>query len=382
MKDLKEFKFKIRSYYNQLKKLLDSDQNYKKTLTKRHSKYFEKQNKELITGSVVIFLILIIIFSIGYYYLIFNPSMEELKNEKNVKINEVNSIFKDNLTDNPTKQALLSQINSASSVEELQEIDVESIAYPVLKNQLSDQINQLKDNYDRVQLDINGSSNIMSVNNASSFINSSKTDELSDISVTRVDSVIIPLSINRKQAASGLLAEGDVVDIYKNDVNSSSSESDDTQEFSNNSTLNETNDSTNFIDSTNVSNETSKLVGGSKVVSILRSKDSGSIDSNLELNEYPKTRNISQSNSMDVEEVLSAKAAGVLDESQLNILLSKYGGRLSDYERIANLGDLDAEYIIMVEVPRNSVDDIISNMDNIIVTIPTYNAPSWVNLRD
>lgn len=382
MKDLKEFKFKIRSYYNQLKKLLDSDQNYKKTLTKRHSKYFEKQNKELITGSVVIFLILIIIFSIGYYYLIFNPSMEELKNEKNVKINEVNSIFKDNLTDNPTKQALLSQINSASSVEELQEIDVESIAYPVLKNQLSDQINQLKDNYDRVQLDINGSSNIMSVNNASSFINSSKPDELSDISVTRVDSVIIPLSINRKQAASGLLAEGDVVDIYKNDVNSSSSESDDTQEFSNNSTLNETNDSTNFIDSTNVSNETSKLVGGSKVVSILRSKDSGSIDSNLELNEYPKTRNISQSNSMDVEEVLSAKAAGVLDESQLNILLSKYGGRLSDYERIANVGDLDAEYIIMVEVPRDSVNDIISNMDNIIVTIPTYNAPSWVNLRD
>lgn len=222
----------------------------------------------------------------------------------------------------------------------------------------------------------------MSVNNASNFINSSKTDELADISVNRVDSVIIPLSINRKQAASGLLAEGDVVDIYKNDINTSSSESDDTQEFSNNSTLNETNDSDNFIDSTNVSNETSKLVGGSKIVSILRSKDSGSIDSNLELNEYPKTRNISQSNSIDIEEVLSAKAAGVLDESQLNILLSKYGGRLSDYERIANLGDLDAEYIIMVEVPRNSVDDIISNMDNIIITIPTYNAPSWVNLRD
>ena len=68
-------------------------------------------------------------------------------------------------------------------------------------------------------------------------------------------------------------------------------------------------------------------------------------------------------------------------ESQLNLLLTEYGTRLSDYERTSNLGNLDVEYIIMVEIPRDSVVAVISNMDNIILTIPTYNAPLWVDLK-
>ena len=35
----------------------------------------------------------------------------------------------------------------------------------------------------------------------------------------------------------------------------------------------------------------------------------------------------------------------------------------------------------MVEIPRDSVVAVISNMDNIILTIPTYNAPLWVDLK-
>ena len=92
-------------------------------------------------------------------------------------------------------------------------------------------------------------------------------------------------------------------------------------------------------------------------------------------------RNLSQKNVIEVEEVLSSKAIGVLDESQLNLLLTEYGTRLSDYERTSNLGNLDVEYIIMVEIPRDSVVAVISNMDNIILTIPTYNAPLWVDLK-
>ena len=101
----------------------------------------------------------------------------------------------------------------------------------------------------------------------------------------------------------------------------------------------------------------------------------------MELDEYPNVRNLSQKNVIEVEEVLSSKAIGVLDESQLNLLLTEYGTRLSDYERTSNLGNLDVEYIIMVEIPRDSVVAVISNMDNIILTIPTYNAPLWVDLK-
>ena len=61
-------------------------------------------------------------------------------------------------------------------------------------------------------------------------------------------------------------------------------------------------------------------------------------------------------------------------------MLDAYGVRLANYERTSNIGDLDVEYIIMVEVSRDSVENLIENMDNIILTIPTYDAPSWVEL--
>lgn len=112
----------------------------------------------------------------------------------------------------------------------------------------------------------------------------------------------------------------------------------------------------------------------------MRSKDSASIEQNLELSESPKSRNLSQFSSLDIQQILSSKAAGTYDEKQIKIMLEDYGTRLSNYERTSNIGELDVEYIIMLEVPRNSVENLIDNMDNIILTIPTYDAPSWVKL--
>jgi len=124
----------------------------------------------------------------------------------------------------------------------------------------------------------------------------------------------------------------------------------------------------------------SKVVGGSCVVSILRSKDSGSVEQTTEISQTPKSRNYSQTSSLDLGQIMSSKAAGVYSEKELKISLEEYGSRLANYERTSNIGELDAEYIIMLEVPRDSVEDLIDNMDNIILTIPTYDAPSWVNL--
>lgn len=356
------------NFYKKLKNL--PEYKNKKTLDKRHDACFRTEDKQLLTGIMVCGLILLILFAVCYYFLVFGPQMEELQTQKNIKTNEVNEIFRD--SDNiQVKQSVISKIDSATSVEEVQAIDVDALAYPILKSQLLAQVNDFKDQYNRVELDVNGTENIMSVENASDYINSSSV-QLKDMSIHEVDSVIIPLSINRKQAAGGLIGVGDTVDVYRNsqqlqstqDVTGDTGSGDNSSE---NSTVNTGQDS-------------AKLVGGATVVSILRSKDSGSVNYNLELNEYPKSRNLSQTNTVDVGEVLSSKAVGTLDESQLNLLLSEYGTRLSDYERTSNIGNLDVEYIIMLEVPRDCVTSVISNMDNIILTIPSYAAPSWINL--
>ncbi len=392
----------IKDNYNDLKLYLEADHGKRsKSLHKRHSRYFDRENQQLLTGTAIVVIILIIVVSIGYYYAIYSPNMQELETQKTIKTNEVNRVFKDNLSDCSTKQALISRIDEASSIEDLEKIDVASSAYPVLKNELLNQISTCSDKYHRVEVVTNGSPTIMSTTNATNYINSISTDEMVDTSINIVDTVIIPVNIDRKQAASGLITQGDTVDIYTRSTTTDNDNENSTEVDSSNLTDNTTVNSTDINNTDNISqenntNETptsennietndsndnnSKLVGGATVISILRSKDSGSIDSEIELSEYPTDRNLSQASSMDIEEIMSSKAAGTLDESQLNILLNQYGWRLSDYERTANLGDLDVEYIIMLEVPRSSVESVINNMENIILTIPTSDSPSWVNI--
>ena len=59
-------------------------------------------------------------------------------------------------------------------------------------------------------------------------------------------------------------------------------------------------------------------------------------------------------------------------------MLKNYGVKLSNYERQINLGDLDAQYMLLIEVPQDKVNYIINNMDSIVLTIPTSQAPDWM----
>lgn len=359
-----------KSFYDKLKDSLDFEGNFETNnlFHNRHSKYKNREQDELKVGLTVLFLVILIIFSLAYYYVIFQPSMEEINNEKNNKINQINSIFKDDLSNDPTRQVLINQVSNCDTIEELNNLDVKQMAYPAVKSHLTNKINELKDPYNRIEIVTNNSTDIMSTDDANNYINYSSVDELTSIDIKKVDTVIIPLSISRLQAASGLIKEGDTVDIYQ--LHNQTQDITPVNESDNN---------------TNISIEQardSRIVGGALVVSILRSKDSGVIDSEINLEEYPQSRNFSQSAKLDLNQVLATKASGTLDEKQLNILLSHYGWNLSNYERITNLGDLDVQYMVMVEVPKDQAESLLSNVDNIVLTIPTYDAPSWVNLTN
>ena len=59
-------------------------------------------------------------------------------------------------------------------------------------------------------------------------------------------------------------------------------------------------------------------------------------------------------------------------------MLKDYGVKLSNYEREINLSDLDAQYMLLIETPQDKVNYVLKNMDNIILTIPTSEAPDWM----
>ncbi|RAP51969.1 MAG: hypothetical protein BZ138_04010 [Methanosphaera sp. rholeuAM270] len=361
---MKEIKEKLEEYYNKINTIFDGENTAPK-LTKKHNRFKRKEEQELVTGVIVISLIIIILISTIYYFLVFMPEQEELNNIKQEKINSVNSLLIHE--DNQNREAIISQIESAATTEELNSLNIENMVYPILKNNLLEQVQEYKDKYNRIEVTTDNTTDIMNTDNATNYIKSQDASTLSVMSIKQVDSVIIPLSINRKQAASGFITQGDTVDIYKNSQNRDENSED----------FNENQSEENV---TVGSHHPNKIVGGSTVVSILRSKDSGSIEENIEISQSPKNRNISQTSSLNIQEILSSKAAGTYDEKQIKILLENYGMRLANYERTSNIGDLDVEYIIMLEVPRESVETLIENMDNIILTIPTYDSPSWVKL--
>ena len=116
----------------------------------------------------------------------------------------------------------------------------------------------------------------------------------------------------------------------------------------------------------------------------MRYEDNGEIDS-----EYTKGNTIVQGNdtnpnensqtfSSNVLEMLKGAIINGYDEKTTVDMLNSYGVKLSNYERQINLGDLDAEYMLLLEVPQDRVNFIITNMDSIVLTIPTTKAPSWM----
>ena len=66
------------------------------------------------------------------------------------------------------------------------------------------------------------------------------------------------------------------------------------------------------------------------------------------------------------------------DEKETYGLLKDYGVKLSNYEREINLGDLDAQYMLLIEIPQDKVNYVLDNMDAIVLTIPTSEAPDWM----
>lgn len=374
---------KFSKHFNELKEYLKEDNaNKKPSLHKNHKfkkqdildyRKYSQKDQELITGAVVCIVVIVILISIGYYFLVFAPEAEKLNDAKNMKINEVNMIFSDDLTYSSAKQSLTSEIHSAKTVEEVDAIDVQKAAYPVILNKLLDDINQMKDQNMRVAIRSGSSITILSTKNATEYVNKAGVDELLGMKIEKVDSTIIPLTITRKQAASGLVDVNDIVDVYTTNPTTTAG-SDDV--FNENSTQNNTNNTTIPVNNSGESNETLKLAGGAQIISILRSQDAGSINSNI-----ATSNNSTSTTSFDIQQIQSAKAAGIDETRKHKINLTSYGSKLSDNERTSNIADLDAQYIIMIEVPRQKVNDIISNMDNIILTIPTSNAPDWVKIK-
>lgn len=368
-----------------------NDGNLKQKLLKIKKSLLNKNNSsKTLFGKITFVLIFLVLFSSIFYFFVYQPFQNELSLEKNSKLNEVNALYKGPLEINENAYTLKDQINSAYDVEEIKSIDVLMFATKDWRTYHSSKIVSSKDDFGRVMMSYGEDKNIiMSVKDANDFVKDNDAKILSNVQFEKVSTVIVPISLSRLQATGGLISVGSVVDIYSLSDNSSEYDYMGTEEeplISNGTDINESSSSGETMDDESFEEDGEEpIVSGATVLAILRSKDSGIVDSAIsrsntiikgnQTNPFENT----SSYSSDVEEQLKASVLNSNnDNNALDSYLVNYGVRLSNFERMSNLGDLDSEYIILLEVPQEDVNFVINNMSDLILTIPTDFAPNWV----
>ena len=387
-----------------------------KLLNLRKGLLNKNYHSKTLFGKITFILIFLVLISSIFYFFVYQPFQDELNLEKNSKLNEVNALYRGPLELNDNAYSLKSQIDQAYDIEEIKSIDVLMFATKDWRIYHSSKIVSCKDDFGRVMMSFGEDKNIlMSVKDANDFVRDNDAKVLSNVQFEKVNTVIVPISISRLQATAGLISVGSVVDIYslsdnstdyygdaesesipsnENNPNNSSNngESNDGEieddglndGVENEETINN-NELESIGDGDSESSDDGPLVSGATVLAILRSKDSGIVDSAIsksntiikgnETNPFENT----SSYSSDVEEQLKASVLNSRnDNNALDSYLINYGVRLSNFERMSNLGDLDSQYMVLLEVPQGDVNFVINNMDNLILTIPTDFAPNWV----
>lgn len=318
----------------------------------------EERKKRL--GTILTTLIILVLIISTYYFLVYEPSQESLEHVKTDKLNELHSLYTGPLSTSADVHKIEKQIESANNEYEVKKIDVMGPATKAWRNYLNKAISIHQDSFNRTMevLRENNTTKIMPAAEAYDLINGSSAKELSKIDFKTPNTVTVPVLISRLQAGGGLLSVGSIVNIYTMSGENSNG--------------------------TNHNNTNNIVVEGCTIVAILRCDESGEIES-----EYSSTHNIVQGNNTNpnedsktfttnVLELIKSSIANGNDEIETLNILKSYGVRLSNCEREINLGDLDAQYIVLVEIPSDKTNFILENMEQIIMTIPTTNAPDWM----
>ncbi len=316
----------------------------------------EKKRK---IGLIITTLILATLIISAYYFMIYEPAQEELTLAKTTKLNELHDLYCGALTTSPNAFLLEDKIASANNPDEINQINILMPATKDWKSFHKKSIASNQDKYNRTMAVYSNESKnvILPISQAMQIVNENTADVLSKIKFEKPNTVSVPVLISRLQAGAGLINVGSVVDVYTNN---------------------------NYTNENYTSNNTSPDISGCTVLAIMRYEDNGEIDS-----EYSKANMIVKGNntnpkentktfSSDVLELIKGSMLDGYDEEETFELLKNYGIRLSNYERQINLGDLNAEYMLLIETPQEKVDYMINNMDNIVLTIPTSKAPNWM----
>lgn len=349
------------------KREFDKDLKIFEKINKKIEKYLKpkpinptEDEKKKKIGIAITTLIIVVLITSCYYFLIYAPSQESLESAKIEKINELHGIYKGPLASASQSFTLEKRIENSKSPSEVRSINIIGPGTKDWREFQKKSINENKDKFNRTMAVYESEENktvLMPTSEALKIVDTKGLSVISNIEFKKPDTITVPILISRLQAGAGLVSVGNVIDIY-------------TQNTINNTA--------------NPENITAPTISGCTVISIMRCEESGQIESEYGTSQTLVTGNKTNPNentktfTANVIEMIKGSLAGGYNEKQTIKMLQDYGVKLANCEREINLAELDAQYLLLIEVPHDNVNYVINNMDNLILTIPTTEAPNWM----
>lgn len=356
-----------KSTLKESKKDFDKDLKIFEKLNKKIEKYLKLKSTKLTEdekkkkiGIAITTLIIVVLITSCYYFLIYAPSQENLETAKIEKMNELHGIYKGPLASASQSFTLEKRIEYAKSPSEVRSINIIGPGTKDWREFQKKSINENRDRFNRTMALYESEENktvIMPTSEALKIVDTKGVSVISNIEFKKPDTITVPILVSRLQAGAGLVSVGNVIDIY---------------------TQNTLNNTANF------ENMTAPTISGCTIISIMRCEESGQIESEYGTSQTLVNGNTTNPNentktfTANVIEMIKGSLAGGYNEKQTIKMLQDYGIKLANCEREINLAELDAQYLLLIEVPHDNVNYVINNMDNLILTIPTTEAPSWM----
>lgn len=349
------------------KEEIDEDLKIFEKINNRISKYLKPKSEEVTEdekkkkiGIAITTLIVVILIISSYYFLIYEPSQKSLDEAKTAKLNELHSLYKGPLASSSNAFTLEKKIEKAKTTSEVDAINIVGPATKDWRNFQKEAINANHDKFNRTMAVYETEDNksvVMPVGEALKIVNNQGASVLSNIEFKKPDTISVPVLLSRLQAGAGLVSVGSVIDIYTQN---------------------------NLNNSYNLENTSTPSISGCTVVSIMRCEESGQIESEYGYSQTLVNGNNTNPNentktfTANVIEMIKGSLAGGYNEEETLNKLQDYGVKLANCEREINLAELDTQYLLLIEVPHDKVNYVINNMENIILTMPTTDAPNWM----
>ncbi|RMF91087.1 MAG: DUF515 domain-containing protein [Methanobacteriota archaeon] len=360
-----------------------------------------------ILGILVIVIVLGSVFYVGYTMFIrpmktpaptMAPSGEEQAQEqarlaelakaKSEKIKAINDAFAGLPQDYTTAKAgLIEKVNSAATKAEVEAVDHVTPATEAWRSYRTDILEEKSTITGKVIAYV-GDRLIKGVEEIRRQIDRGTLPELQEMTIKEAYTEYIPIRLPREQITGGFAEVGDMVNIhYRWTEKVNGTDVDRIKYLAKNGRIVAIMRAASTI-SLSESQSQTELGGGSEGKGNVTSLTLGSGGISISDGPYGasvgyKTLERSTSYTVNLAEVQKAAVANRIPEEELMKDLEKYGVRLTEMERETNIGDLDAEYLMLVEVSEEEASEVVlrlldkNDKANILVTISK--PPSWAS---